>query len=195
MFIIYSVIFGLILGYITKGSLKNIIQRSLYWRWLALTAFIIQILIFSDLPLFSSLPHVIVVIFHYVSYLCLLIFIIRNIKNFGISFVGLGIFFNMLVIFINGGHMPTIPQNLKNTSVGKSAEAINQGEAVHNSAKMTSDTLLPWLGDVFYLPSWVPFSNVFSIGDVLIAVGICVYIVMNMHPARKKGHSLEDPLT
>jgi lipoprotein signal peptidase len=60
---------------------------------------------------------------------------------------------------------------------------------------MTSDTLLPWLGDVFYLPSWVPFSNVFSIGDVLIAVGICVYIVMNMHPARKKGHSLEDPLT
>lgn len=184
MFIIYSVILGIILGYITNGRLKNIIQRPLYWRSLVLLAFIVQILIFSDLPFSKALSNTIIVILHYVTYLCLLIFIIRNAKNLGISVVGFGVFLNTLVIFTNGGHMPTIPENLKNTSVGKSAEVINQGVAVHNSVKMTSDTLFPWLGDIFYLPSWVPFSNVFSIGDVLIAVGICVYIVMNMRPIR-----------
>lgn len=185
MFIIYSVVFGIILGYITNGRLKNIIQRPLYWRALVLIALIVQFLIFSDLPVSKILPNIIIILLHYATYLCLLIFIIRNAKNFGISIVGLGVLLNTVVIFANGGHMPTIPENLKNTSVGKSAEIIDQGVAVHNSAKMTSDTIFPWLGDIFYLPSWVPFSNVFSIGDILIAIGICVYIVMNMRPIRK----------
>lgn len=184
MFILYAVVFGIILGYAAKGRLKNLALRPLYWKSLALLAFVIQLVIFSNLPFIETLPTIFIVVFHYASYVCLLTFIARNVKNFGITIVGIGIFLNTLVIFLNGGHMPTIPQNLKNTSVGQSAEVINQGQAVHNSAKMTGDTLLPWLGDIFYLPSWLPFSNVFSIGDILIATGICVYIVINMHPVK-----------
>ena len=32
--------------------------------------------------------------------------------------------------------------------------------------------MLPWLGDVFAVPAWLPFANVFSIGDVLVLVGM-----------------------
>ena len=78
--------------------------------------------------------------------------------------------------------MPANPQTLEKTSVGQTVDLLNQGEPVHNSANMTGNTLLPWLGDIFYLPSWIPFSNVFSIGDIIIAIGICIYIVKNMHP-------------
>lgn len=184
MFILYAVVLGIIAGYITKGRLKNLALRPLYWKNLAIFAFLIQLVIFSNLPFIDALPAMFIVIMHYISYICLLAFIIRNRSNLGITVVGIGILLNSLVIFLNGGHMPTIPQNLKNTSVGQSADLINQGEAVHNSAKMTSETLLSWLGDIFYLPSWVPLSNVFSIGDILIAVGICIYIVINMHPYR-----------
>lgn len=187
MFILYAVVFGIILGYATKGRLKNMVLRPLYWKSFVFLAFSIQLVIFSNLTFIETLPAIFIIIMHYFSYICLLAFIVRNIKNYGINVVGIGIFLNSLVIFINGGYMPTIPQNLKNTSVWQSAEAINQGEAVQNSAKMTSETLLPWLGDIFYLPSWIPLSNVFSIGDILIAAGICIYIVINMHPVKAPG--------
>jgi hypothetical protein len=181
MFILYAVVFGIIFGYIAGGSLKNMALRPLYWKSLALLAFVIQFVIFSNLSFVKTLPAIIIVVMHYFSYICLLVFIIRNIKNRGVNVVGIGIFLNSLVIFLNGGHMPTIPQNLKNTSVGQSAEVINQGIAVQNSVKLTNETLLPWLGDIFYLPSWVPLSNVFSVGDIMIAIGICIYIGINMH--------------
>ena len=186
MFILYSVIIGLIIGYMTGGRLRNIIQRPLYWRLLAIIALAVQMLIFSDLPFFKSLPNLAIIILHYASYVCLLVFIVRNAKNLGILTLSIGVILNTLVIFLNGGHMPTIPENLKNASVGKSADLIDQGVAVHNSAKMTTDTLLPWLGDIFYMPSWIPFSNVFSIGDIFIAVGVCVYLFMNMRPVTKR---------
>lgn len=184
MFILYAVVFGLILGYATKGRLQYMTLRPMYWKALALFAFAIQLIIFSNLSFIAELPDMIIVIFHYASYIFLLAFVIRNFKNLGITVVGIGILLNSLVIFLNGGHMPTLPQNFKNTSVGKSADILNQGETVHNSAKLTGQTLLPWLGDIFYLPSWVPLSNVFSIGDILIALGICIYIVINMHPLK-----------
>ena len=185
MFILYAVILGILIGYITKGNLKNIIQRPLFWTGLVFAAFAIQLVIFSNIPFVLTLPKAIIIVLHYVSYICLLIFVVRNYKNLGICVIGIGIFLNALVIFLNGGHMPTIVENLLNTSIGQSIDLVGQGDAVHNSAKMTSDTLLPFLGDIFYMPSWIPLSNVFSIGDIIIAVGICLYIAIHMHPVRK----------
>jgi hypothetical protein len=49
-----------------------------------------------------------------------------------------------------------------------------------NSALMGPGTALPWLGDVFLLPRPIPFANVFSIGDVLIAVGIAWCVARSM---------------
>ena len=48
-----------------------------------------------------------------------------------------------------------------------------------NSAVLEDPALAP-LTDIFALPSWVPFHNVFSVGDVLIAAGIVVVIAMGM---------------
>ena len=36
------------------------------------------------------------------------------------------------------------------------------------------------LTDIFALPAWLPLHNVFSIGDVLIGVGVAVVIVVGM---------------
>ena len=180
MFIIYAVILGILLGLICGGNLKFLVQRPLYWKLLAICAFLIQIVIFSDIPFAKSLSGNVITILHIISYIFLLAFWIRNIKVPGIPVIGAGIFSNSLVIILNGGYMPTFSKNLENTSVSNAAEAISRGDAVHNSIETTRSTLLPWLGDIFYMPSWVPFSNVFSIGDILIAAGICIYLVVNM---------------
>jgi len=43
---------------------------------------------------------------------------------------------------------------------------------------------LTFLGDVFYVPAWVPFANVFSLGDVLLAVGLIALLQAKMRGPR-----------
>jgi hypothetical protein len=43
--------------------------------------------------------------------------------------------------------------------------------------------VLALLTDIFAVPAWVPFANVFSVGDVLIAIGIAVAIAATMRSA------------
>lgn len=179
MFFIFFVVLGIVIGYAAGGRLSNLLHRPLRYSYLAISALVIQLVIFSDFP-FVELIKGAIVPFHFVSYACLLAFVLLNRRHAGVVLAGLGIFLNSFVIFINGGYMPTFAENIKNTSMAGNAEAVSQGEAVHNSMQATGDTLFPWLGDIFYLPSWFPLSNVFSIGDILIAVGICLYLIMSM---------------
>ena len=47
-------------------------------------------------------------------------------------------------------------------------------------SNLVSDPALPWLTDIFALPPWLPFSNVFSVGDILIGLGVVVVIASAM---------------
>ena len=48
-----------------------------------------------------------------------------------------------------------------------------------NSVVLAEPALRP-LTDIFALPAWLPMANVFSVGDVLIAVGIAWTIAAAM---------------
>jgi multisubunit Na+/H+ antiporter MnhE subunit len=54
---------------------------------------------------------------------------------------------------------------------------------------MTSPALEP-LTDVIVLPAWLPFTNIISIGDLLIGVGIAVVIAVAVRAGRR---NTEDP--
>ena len=69
MLILYAVLLGFILGFATKGRLKYLPQRPLYWKLLALFAFIIQLVIFSELAFVKALPEAMIVISHLISYI------------------------------------------------------------------------------------------------------------------------------
>ena len=49
----------------------------------------------------------------------------------------------------------------------------------------SSDPSLPWLVDRWAAPDWLPLANVFSVGDVVIAVGAFV------HRARRDGRAAD----
>ena len=48
---------------------------------------------------------------------------------------------------------------------------------------MMADPALRPLTDIFALPTWIPFANVFSVGDVLIGVGVAIVIAVGMRGA------------
>jgi hypothetical protein len=60
---------------------------------------------------------------------------------------------------------------------------IEHGPGFSNSAIVGDPALRP-LTDVFALPSPIPLANVFSVGDVLIGLGVAIAIAAGMRLAR-----------
>ena len=63
---------------------------------------------------------------------------------------------------------------------------------------MVARPVLEPLTDQFALPRWLPLANVFSVGDVLIALGVLVLIVVVMRrsaPAEPGGAGRQLPLS
>jgi hypothetical protein len=78
--------------------------------------------------------------------------------------VALGGALNFTAIAANGGVMPAAPHALEKAGFALDPEGfVNSGAVAHPH--------LQFLGDVFWVPSSFPISNVFSIGDVLILLG------------------------
>ena len=101
---------------------------------------------------------------HLSSYLLAAWFVVANMRIPGVPLIGLGGALNFLVIAANGGVMPIRPAAF--TAAGlASAPHIFQNSAVVASPR------LPFLGDVFAVPGPLPFHNVFSAGDICIAIG------------------------
>ncbi len=82
----------------------------------------------------------------------------------GILLLGLGGALNATAIIANGGVMPARAGALE--AAGRPIVE----DRFRNSTAVT-DPHLPWLGDTFAIPSGVPLANVFSVGDVVIALG------------------------
>ena len=57
-----------------------------------------------------------------------------------------------------------------------------------NSAR--AGAVLAPLTDIFALPTWLPFTNIFSIGDLLIGVGVVVVIVTAMRRVARRRSRL-----
>lgn len=190
MFILYAVVISIIISYLLGGRLKFILQRPLKHVWLATFGFLIQIIIFTDF-FASRYNGTVSIVLHGISYVLIVFFIFINRKIPGILLIGIGVLLNATVIFLNGGYMPTSLESLKKTSIGKQLEILIQGSTINNSQAITENTILPWLADIFYIPSWIPFSNVFSIGDVLIAIGVCVYLIRCMKPVNAPNKKIQ----
>jgi hypothetical protein len=107
----------------------------------------------------------------------------------GMRVVLVGIALNLLVIAANGGYMPVPPEALIRIGVIEAAHPMPSGSIVFGSKDVVlpSQQALFWiLGDILVIPEPFPWPTAMSIGDVLLAVGIFLFIV---HTARSRSES------
>lgn len=121
---------------------------------------------------------------HAASYPMGLAFVWLNRDVPGLWLIAAGALANGIAIVANGGVMPTTTDALE-------AAGLDVDPSVFANSAALADPRLLFLGDVFAIPSWLPFANVFSVGDVLIAVGVAytVHAVCGSHlvPRRSRG--------
>lgn len=173
MFILYAIVIGLAAGLIVGGRVSGIGAIHFRWGWLAVLGFCSQLVLFSEpvterigawgVPLYVG------------STALVLAALLRNVSIPGLWIVALGALSNMAAIATNGGYMPAAPGAL--AALGRSAETVYS-----NSAVVAHPALEP-LTDIFAIPHGIPLANVFSVGDVLIGLGVAVALAVAMKRA------------
>jgi Family of unknown function (DUF5317) len=170
VFPLYAVLIGLVVGIATGGNVANLGRLQFRWAGLALAGLLVQLILFAE-PVAARVggagPPIYVA-----SSGMVLVALLGNLQITGLRLMAVGAISNLVAIVANGGSMPASPDAL--AALGKSV-----GEAYSNSVA-AADPVLAGLTDVYALPGWLPFANVFSIGDALIGVGIAVAIVAGM---------------
>ena len=173
VFILYAIVAGLAIGRLLGGRFDNMGALSFRWTWVAIAGLAVQVVLFSG-PVSAAVGDAGAPLY-VASTVAVLGFVLRNVRISGMPIVALGAGLNLVAIAANGGTMPASGAALASLGGGTSGGYINSRELV-------APVLLP-LGDVFALPSWMPFANVFSVGDMLIGAGIFVVIVATMRRA------------
>jgi lipoprotein signal peptidase len=173
MFMLYAILIGLVVGLALGGRLSNLGDLEFRWWQLALGGLIVQLVLFSPVAegIGSAGPVV------YVASTALVaVAVLRNVRqNAGFAVVASGALCNLVAIVANGGFMPVTPEAL--VASGRTVVA------GYSNSIASSRPALEALVDRFVLPPGLPWHNVFSVGDVLIAVGIVVIIVTVMRKA------------
>ena len=180
MILALAVVVGLIAGTLRATWHKTTLKIPLlHLSWLVFVAVIPQILAFQVSRtaqwVSPSWAKGILV----TSQILLLGFVIANNKQPGIRLLGLGLALNLIVISLNGGLMPITPEIASRVHPAISAEEWVLGDRLGFGKDIilrTADIRLELLSDRFLFPSWFPYQAAFSLGDVLIAIGMIQFL-------------------
>jgi uncharacterized protein DUF5317/MFS transporter/transketolase-like protein len=166
MFLLPSLLLGVVFAVLLGGRPSRLVDVSFRLAWTVPVALAIQIVIFSRLG--NGLEPRTIEQLHVASYVILLGFALANLRVRALVPVLLGLATNATAILANNGLMPV--------SRG-AARTVGIPPGVHDNI-FVGDGRLGFLGDVFALPSEFPLANVFSVGDILIGIGMMLFVVL-----------------
>ena len=183
MFILYAIPAGILAGFAVGGRLEGLGTIRFRWAPVIVLGLAIQLVLFSDFVTGwigeAGMP------IYVVSTVAVAIAVAVNSRIRGIPIVFAGAACNLAAIIANGGYMPASASAL--ASLGYVVE----GE--YSNSSFVENPALPWLTDIFAMPAWLPASNVFSIGDVLIGLGVVVVIASAMRTPLPAGQPRNAP--
>ncbi len=170
MFMLWAIPAGILVGLIARGRLDALSTFRFRWGWLAVAGLLVQVVLFTQAG--DELAGGFGPALYVLSTVAVFVAVARNIRLRGMAIVAVGSLSNLAAITANGGAMPADPAAL--------ALAGLDGPGSHTNSVVLADAALRPLTDIFAVPAWFPLANVFSVGDVLIAVGIVIVIAAAM---------------
>lgn len=171
MILVLAVILAILIALLRGGSFSRLAQVPFKHGWLAFVAIGLQVVAVYVQQIEGLAAGMFVG-----SYVLLIGLIVLNRRLAGVPIIGLGLALNTLVTAVNGGYMPVTPEAVAGAGLGHLVSEVEAGTRILGSKDMVlsrADSYLWFLGDVFVLKG--PWPTVFSIGDVILALGVLIF--------------------
>ncbi len=175
MLYILAVVLGLVLGLALKGSLRNFTNFNIRYKWIFISAFLIQLSyqilcagIYSPLSDYS---------FYVQAFIFLLLYIgiWFNRHYLGAALTGIGSFLNVLVMMSNGGKMPVSANIINSVMLDENLKSTLLSDGRHVLAG--ESTRLALLMDNMYIPGFFGTGmRIVSIGDLVVVAGLFILV-------------------
>ncbi|MDG4658354.1 DUF5317 domain-containing protein [Ectobacillus antri] len=178
-----GILLSIIIGFLRKGSLKGLADFHVKHGWIFPVLLLIEVFVFimQDKILFvKTLSNYIYILVYIVG----LFFLYINRHHRGFTIILIGVLLNFIVIAANGGRMPV---SIEAATVLDPVfvDMLKNGDLYAKHQALTSDTNLGFLGDIIPITDPYPKSQVISIGDVIMNVGIFIFIQWLMVTSRR----------
>jgi hypothetical protein len=168
--ILVAIPIGILVGLALRGSLGNLASFRFRWAWVAVAGLLVQVALFT--PAGDAITGGAGPAIYVGSTIAVFLAVLRNVRLPGMPIVALGSISNLAAIIANGGFMPA--------DAGALAIAGFTDPGSHTNSVVLEHPALQPLTDIFAVPAGIPMANVYSVGDILIAVGIVVLIATLM---------------
>lgn len=191
MVLVAAVIIGSLLG-IGRAWLNKREYRvyDLKAPALVLLAFLPQFFIFYLPATRSRIPETTASILFVSSLTILIAFSLLNIRKTSFWPVTAGFLLNVAVILANGGWMPISPQTAQKIMPAGSVDALQIGQRIGFSKDILlprEETRLWFLSDRLTFPQWVNYGVAFSVGDLLLFIGI-IWLLWSLGGKAREVH-------
>jgi hypothetical protein len=168
-----GIIFSLLVGFFRKGNLIGFAQLKLKWGWVFPILLVVQIVVFTfqnNYELLANASNYIYIAVYVIG----ILFLYLNRNNHGFILILIGVFLNFLVMVVNGGRMPVSPDAAVVVDPMYLEATKNSLYAKHQI--LNQSTKLGFLADIIPLSSPYPRTQVISIGDVIMNIGVFLFI-------------------
>jgi Family of unknown function (DUF5317) len=166
--LVWPLAFGLVLALALGGKPQRLAELRLHGVWLFYVGIAMRIWAFPFHWLPWSSPSFALEL-SLAAYGVFVLAMLVNVRIPGVAIVGVGLLMNLVTTAVNDEHMPALPSAL--IAAGKHF-------TVSRNSAMAIHPHLPWLIDRWAAPDWVPWGNVFSVGDVIVSIGAVVFAVV-----------------
>lgn len=173
---------GIILGLLLGGKLRNLLEMKIRWIGLLLVSILFEYLPkapYAGTFIASHGGVTAAYLIAFIRYGLLFAFVILNIKNIPVLMIGAGGMLNFAVTAANGGAMPVVSAAIADAPSGSATKLLEQG-LILNYRIAGAGTNLSFLCD--RIPVRLQYIYYVSIGDLLIALGIFLFVLYFMKP-------------
>ena len=173
MILLFAIVAAVVVALLRGGSLKNLGDVRIRWAWLALAALAIQFTLIRLTPDWMGLAR----LFFPLTHAAILAVAWGNRDLSGMRLFAAGVALNLIVMVANGGFMPVAPEALAQAGMIEDVQSValyTRRAASKGLVLARDETALWWLADIIALR--FPIKTIFSVGDVLIAIGIFFFV-------------------
>jgi hypothetical protein len=176
------------------GRLGNLSDLQIRGSGLPVLALALQIYAIHGPSRHDARPFGVSALLMLASYVVLLVAVAINWRLPGMVWVGLGAALNFVVILANGGWMPVTAKLLVTAGFIDTPTAVIPGQRLAGSkdvVKLGDQISIRWLSDRYVIPRAGALSAVYSLGDILMMVGLFLLVQDGMMPKddRTETHS------